>query len=91
MNEIKIIAGSIAFAIYFIEYGRFPAKWRINFKPFNCAMCLSVWVSLWLLFMPNWFVNGFAIVFITGILSIPFRNLIINTIQKKINNGTTRN
>jgi hypothetical protein len=44
-----------------------------------------------LLFMPNWFVNGFAIVFITGILSIPFRNLIINTIQKKINNGTTRN
>ena len=83
MNEMKIIIGAIAFSIYFIEYGRFPVKWRINFKPFNCVMCLSVWVSLWLLFMPDWLVNGFEIVFITGVLSVPVRNLIINILKKQ--------
>lgn len=82
MNEIKIIIGSIAFAIYFIEYGRFPLKWRINVKPFNCVMCLSVWVSLWLLFMPEWIVNGFLTMFVAGVLSVPVRNLIINLIFK---------
>lgn len=82
MNEIKIIAGAIMFSIYFIEYGRFPLKWKINFKPFNCVMCLSVWVSLWLLFMPDLFVNGFCVVFVAGVLSVPIRNFITNLIFK---------
>lgn len=48
-----IIITAIIFSYYFIEMARLPKKWKLDFKPFNCMVCLPVWVSLFLYLCPS--------------------------------------
>jgi len=84
MSTIKIILASIAFTFFFIEMARIPD--RINIikrKPFNCMMCLSVWVSLILYFAPVWITNIILTMFGTGVLAPFIRNFLHNLMFKK--------
>jgi hypothetical protein len=41
----------------FIHVLRMPERWKLNFKPFNCGLCLSFWLAVILYFCPTYFVN----------------------------------
>jgi len=84
MSTIKIILASIAFTFFFIEMARIPDKINIiKRKPFNCMMCLSVWVSLILYFAPVWITNIILTMFGTGVLAPFIRNFLHNLMFKK--------
>lgn len=78
---IQIIISAISFSIFFTEIHRFQDKWKLNFKPFNCASCLAAWVSLVLFFIPDHLLNIFSVMFISGLLA-PVINLLINKLWK---------
>ena len=48
----QIIIAAVCFAIFFVDIHRFYAKWKLNFKPFNCASCLAAWMGLFLYQFP---------------------------------------
>ena len=45
MEEIQYIILIIALSTTWVDYIR-PILNRLDFKPFNCSFCLSVWLSL---------------------------------------------
>lgn len=47
-----ILIAAICFSIFFVDIHRFYAKWKLNFKPFNCASCLAAWMGLFLYLFP---------------------------------------
>jgi hypothetical protein len=84
MFTIKIILASIAFTFYFIEMARIPDKIKLlKRKPFNCVMCLSVWISLALFFAPAMVTNIILVMFGTGVLAPFFRNFLHNLMFNK--------
>ena len=66
MNEI---IAAVSFAVYFTEIAQLHLKLRINFKPFSCAPCLAAWSGLAMYMMPDTIVNGFMIMFASGVLA----------------------
>lgn len=62
-----IIVASIAFAV-FVNMTNLYKSFYLNFKPFNCVPCLSVWSALVLFLMPEQMVNFVATVFVAGVL-----------------------
>lgn len=56
-----------------------PIDERLNFKPFNCPPCLSVWISIILLI-----IGGYDIftIFVGGILPYIVTTLILWTLEK---------
>lgn len=63
------LIGGLSFAIFFVDIHKFYHKWKLNFKPFNCASCLSAWVTLLLYFMPEYIVLPFTFMFTAGVLA----------------------
>lgn len=90
MITIKIIAASILFSFYFIEQTRMPEKLRLNYKPFNCIICLPFYISTILFFSPIHITNFVLTVFGSCVIAPFIRNFLYNMIQGKIfNNNKT--
>lgn len=57
MGQMNILLTALTapmVAWFAIEVYRLPERIkRLNFKPFNCVPCLSVWTALGLYFAPN--------------------------------------
>jgi hypothetical protein len=62
-----IIVAAIAFAV-FVNMTNLYKSFYLNFKPFNCVPCLSVWSALVLFLMPEQMVSFVATVFVAGVL-----------------------
>ena len=57
MNELKIIILIITFTTTWVDYALPMLKGRLDFKPFNCTFCLSIWISILFCFVwGGWFV-----------------------------------
>lgn len=62
-----IIVAAIAFAV-FVNMTNLHKSFYLNFKPFNCVPCLSVWSALVLFMMPDSMVDFVANIFVAGVL-----------------------
>lgn len=62
-----IIVAAIAFAV-FVNMTNLHKSFYLNFKPFNCVPCLSVWSALVLFMMPDSMVDFVATIFVAGVL-----------------------
>ena len=74
---LNIIAAALL-SFYFIEMARLHKKWKIDFKPFNCLVCLPAWVALALYLMPQIVTDIAIVMFGAAILSV-----FLNTLMKK--------
>ena len=83
MHLIKIVIASLFFVFYFIEMARLPERLKLNFKPFSCNMCLSVYVAIALYFLPVMVTNCVLVAFVAGVSAPLFRNLMNNIFFKK--------
>jgi len=55
MTELKIIILIVTFVTTWVDYGLIITRGRLNYKPFNCSFCLSVWISiLFVCFARGW-------------------------------------
>lgn len=55
MTELKISIIIITFITTWVDYVLPMLKGRVDFKPFNCSFCLSIWISfLVVCFMREW-------------------------------------
>ena len=70
-----IILAAICFAVFFVDIHRFYAKWKLNFKPFNCASCLASWVALGLYFCPPIIQEIVLVMFSSGVAAPIFKIL----------------
>jgi hypothetical protein len=75
INLLLNILASALFSYYFIEMGRFPLKWKLNFKPFNCLVCLPAWVALALYMLPIEVTEIIIVMFASAILAVLFKTL----------------
>lgn len=78
MFILKVILAANFFAFFFITQNNFPVKWKLDFKPFNCSLCLSAWVALALFFLPSFVTNAMLCMFGAGVISPFFRNFLTN-------------
>jgi len=83
MHLLKIVIASLLFVFYFIDMARLPERWKVNIKPLNCNMCLSVYVAIILYFVPVMVLNCVLVAFISGVSAPLFRNLMNNIFFKK--------
>jgi len=75
---IKIILTSFLFSFWFIQMSGMVRSLRLNFKPFNCDVCLPVWVAIGLYWSPVWVVDMLLTAFSSGIASYYLTNLLLN-------------
>ena len=64
----EIIVASCSFGIFFVDIHRLGEKMGLNFKPFNCASCLSAWMALFLLIFPQ-FISVVLVMFLSGVIA----------------------
>ena len=83
MTILKIILAANLFSFYFITQNEFPKKWKLDFKPFNCTLCLSAWIGLLLFLLPIYATNLTLCMFGAGAISPLFRNFLNNLYQPK--------
>jgi hypothetical protein len=83
MLLLKIVIASLFSVFYLIDMARLPEKLNVNFKPFNCNMCLSVYVAVALYFLPVMVLNCVLVAFVAGVSAPLFRNLMNNIFFKK--------
>jgi hypothetical protein len=83
MLLIKIVIATLFMVFYIIDMARLPEKLNVNFKPFNCNMCLSVYIALILYFVPVFILNSVLVAFVAGVSAPLFRNLMVNIFFKK--------
>jgi hypothetical protein len=74
MILLNILASAL-FSYYFIEMGRFPLKLKLNFRPFNCLVCLPAWVALALYLLPIEVTEIIIVMFGSAILAVLFKTL----------------
>jgi hypothetical protein len=77
-----IIIAAVCFAVFFVDIHRFYAKWNLNFKPFNCASCLSSWIALFLFLFPIAIPYVFYM-FVAGVLA-PIIKLLMDYLYKLV-------
>ena len=70
-----IILAAVFFAVFFVDIHRFYAKWKLNFKPFNCASCLASWTALGLYFCPAIIQEIVLLMFASGVAAPIFKIL----------------
>jgi hypothetical protein len=63
------ITAAIAFTLYWVEFAELYVKFRLNFRPFNCSVCLAAWVGLALYFLPIEVSEAVCAMFIPGCLA----------------------
>ena len=74
-NKMIVFIAAISFAIFF-NMTALPQSWHLNFKPFNCVPCLSVWSASVFLFLPDVMVQQIAIMFGAGMMGAVVYRLI---------------
>lgn len=74
MILLNILAAAL-FSYYFIEMGRFHKKWKIDFRPFNCLVCLPAWVALALYLLPVYVTEMIIAMMGAAILSVLLKTL----------------
>jgi hypothetical protein len=84
METISIILAANLFTFYFITQSRLNEKWKLNFKPFNCPLCLTAWVGLLLFLLPNIVTSGVLAMFGSGVLAPYVKNFLINIYNYKL-------
>lgn len=82
MNILEIILASNLFTFYFITQNRLPEKWKLNFKPFTCELCLTAWTGLLLYWLPEWIGYSMLAMFGSGVFAPYFKNFLINIYNK---------
>lgn len=75
MNLLLEIIAAALFSFYFIEMGRFPKKWKIDFRPFNCLVCLPAWVALILYLLPFYVTEVILVMMGAAILAVLIKTL----------------
>ena len=83
MQIIETILAANFFSFYFIVQNDFPRKWNINYKPFNCTLCLTAWVGLLLYFLPIQVTDAVICMFGAGVIAPFFRNFLNNLYEPK--------
>ena len=83
MRICEIILAANFFSFYFIVQNSFPQKWNLNFKPFNCTLCLTAWVGLLLFFLPDLITDVVVCMFGSGVIAPFFRNFLNNLYESK--------
>jgi len=83
MQIIETILAANFFSFYFIVQNDFPRKWNINYKPFNCTLCLTAWVGLLLYFLPIQVTDAVVCMFGAGVIAPFFRNFLNNLYEPK--------
>lgn len=71
---LEILAAGL-FSFYFIEMARFQKKWRLDFKPFNCLVCLPAWVALILYLLPFYVTEIILVMMGAAIFSVILKTL----------------
>ena len=74
-----IIASALA-SFYFIEFARFHKKLKLDFRPFNCLVCLPAWIGLVLYFLPTLVSEIIIVMFSASILAVILKTLMNKTI-----------
>ena len=69
MEMIKVLIASVVFTLYFVTFARLHIKFKVNFKPLNCEVCLPVYIAAILLFLPEIVSDCVIVVFGSGVLS----------------------
>ena len=70
-----VFLAAISFAIFFNMTG-LPLSWNLNFKPFNCVPCLSVWSCALFILFPDQAVLAIAQIFGAGVIGAVIYRLI---------------
>ena len=83
MLLLKIVIATLFSVFYIIDMARLPEKLKVNYKPFNCNMCLSVYVAIALYLLPVVVLNCVLVAFVAGVSAPLFRNLMNNIFFKK--------
>jgi hypothetical protein len=83
MLLLKIVIASLFSVFYLIDMARLPEKLKVNYKPFNCNMCLSVYIAIALYLLPVVVLNCVLVAFVAGVSAPLFRNLLNNIFFKK--------
>jgi hypothetical protein len=74
MILLNILAAAL-FSYYFIEMARFHKKWKLDFRPFNCLVCLPAWVALALYLLPDYVTEVIIAMMGAAILSVLLKTL----------------
>jgi hypothetical protein len=78
IHQLQILFAAILSAVYFIEMARMHKALRIDFKPFNCLMCLSTWLALAFQFVPSFALTYIIVSCLAGAMVNPIKNFIQN-------------
>lgn len=82
MQTISIILAANLFTFYAITQSRLFEKWKLNFKPFNCPLCMTAWTGLALYLLPDYVTYGTLAMFGSGVFAPYFKNFLINIYNK---------
>ena len=77
---IQLLA-SVAFVTFF-QMNNMPYGLGLNFKPFNCAPCLSFWVALGLMFAPELLSTILAVSFGAGVIAAILEKILMKLLTK---------
>ena len=83
MNLFLVILTANLFTFYFLQQGQFHKKWKLDFKPFNCSICLSAWSGLIIYFLPSFIQYPILALFGSGFIAPFFRNFFTNLYFKQ--------
>ena len=75
INIVLNIVASALFSFYFIEMGRFHLKLKINFRPFNCLVCLPAWIALALYLLPMYVTDVIIVMMGAAIFSVLLKTI----------------
>ena len=71
-----MLIASVTFTLYFVTFAQLYKKFKLNFKPLNCEVCLPFYVALVLLFCPEIVSEIVIVLFGGGILTALIARLI---------------
>jgi len=74
MIILNILAAGL-FSFYFIEMARFHKKLKLDFRPFNCLVCLPAWVALALYLLPIYVTDVIIVMMGAAIFSVLLKTL----------------
>jgi hypothetical protein len=74
MIILNILAAGL-FSFYFIEMARFHKKLKLDFRPFNCLVCLPAWVALALYLLPMYVTDVIIVMMGAAIFSVLLKTL----------------
>jgi hypothetical protein len=74
MIILNILAAGL-FSFYFIEMARFHKKLKLDFRPFNCLVCLPAWIALALYLLPMYVTNVIIVMMGAAIFSVLLKTI----------------